>query len=73
MAQLQTVSTQETQVLDALMPSWRDFFAPLAWKLYGSLNPDQELFTVKKWFLSYTFRVKDARPVLALLFGEPTV
>ncbi len=71
MAQLQQVTTSETVLLDTIAPGWREYFASIAWSLYNTVNPEQEIVTVRKWFLSYTFRVKDCRPVLVILFGEP--
>lgn len=71
MAYVSTHRSSETRTLDALAPEWRQWIAVIAWQIYGQLDPTRELFTVKKWLFSYTVRVKDARPLLVLLFGEP--
>lgn len=71
MAALLTTITTETAALDAADPRWRSVLAQLVWRVYDTLDPDQPLVTVKKWVFSYTVRVRDARPLLALLVGEP--
>lgn len=72
MSALTSFTSREAQTLDALLPGWRDLVGSVVWRIYAELDPEQPILTVKKWLLTYTFRIKDARPLLVLLFGEPT-
>jgi len=48
----------------------RKAIADDVWRWYAE-NEDMRIVTLKKWFLSFTVRVKHVRPLLVLLFGEP--
>lgn len=42
--------------------------ATLFWGWYD-LNKDDKLVTIRKWFISKTFYLRDFEPVFVLLFG----
>lgn len=45
----------------------------LVWWWYDkevAQNPEREIFTVRKWFISYTIRMKDLEPFIVFAFGH---
>ena len=48
----------------------RDEIASEMWKWYEA-NKGTKVTTIKKWFFSFTIKVKHLRPLFVLLFGEP--
>jgi len=49
---------------------WREAVAAFVWDLVDRVDPELELFTVKKWGISFTFRGKHAGVVVKLLLGN---
>lgn len=46
----------------------KPYITQLVWRMYDDTK-DQPVLTVKKWFISITLTVEQARPVFELLFG----
>lgn len=73
MAAFADTNFAESEALDRLLPGWRQIVGDLAWRVFEGIPPEQELVTLTKWFVRVTVRVRDVRPLMVLLFGEPRV
>lgn len=81
MSALTTITNVQTHAMDALVPGWRDWLRDLLWHALDEMEQmdgEQSIYTFRHhvglWGLrvpvSFTFRVKHLRYVVAHLIGD---
>ena len=58
-----------SSVFDQILDAVRDAISDDMWRWYRE-HEELKIIKVKKWFLSYTFRVRHCRFLFELLFGD---